>query len=248
MSLPDEFSGVTTIAQVLSLSAVKYHSVTLEEKSNELSANSVAQAESSSLLREDAVSFSEAARQQQTTARGEEINPNKDSRNTLTEEEEKQVRELSQRDREVRTHEAAHKAVAGQYAKGSPTYEYQSGPDGKNYAVGGEVQIDTSTVRGDPEASLQKANRIQAAATAPPDPSSQDRAVAAQAAVMAANAQAEITESRSNKMSNQGNNNTASNEFSDPKPANYHTGVASYQQIAQRPEQANFENTLHLLA
>ncbi len=239
---------MTTIAQVLSLSTVKYHSMALEEESNELLDNRVSQAETSSFLRDDTVNFSEAARQKQTTEHDEETKQSKDSRNTLTEEEEKQVRELSQRDREVRTHEAAHKAVAGQYAKGSPTYEYQSGPDGKNYAVGGEVQIDTSTVRDDPEASLQKANRIQAAATAPADPSSQDRAVAAQAVAMAANAQAEIAESRSNNTSNQSNNNPASIEFTDPKSANYYTAVASYQQIAQRSEQVNFENALHLLA
>jgi len=240
---------MTTIAQVSSLSTVKYHSVTPEEQPNELSDSRVSQAETSSFLKEDTVSFSDAARQKQTTEHGEETNQSKNNSNTLTEEEEKQVRELSQRDREVRTHEAAHKAAAGQHAKGSPTYEYQSGPDGKNYAVGGEVQIDTSTVRGDPEATLQKASRIQAAATAPADPSSQDRAVAAQAAAMAANAQAEIAESRSSDTSNgskkSDNNNT---EPTEPQQANHHTGAASYQQIAQLPQQENFANVLHLVA
>jgi len=236
---------MTTITQVSNVSNARFQPVTPRSNPDELANSRESQAEASSFLQDDTVSFSDAARQKQTTEHGEETNQSKNSSNTLTEEEEKQVRELSQRDREVRTHEAAHKAAAGQYAKGSPTYEYQSGPDGKNYAVGGEVQIDTSTVRGDPEASLQKANRIQAAATAPADPSSQDRAVAAQAAAMAANAQAEIAESRS---SNTSNNNTESTESTEPKQANHHTGAASYQQIAQLPEQANFENTLHLLA
>jgi hypothetical protein len=64
------------------------------------------------------------------------------------------------------------------------SFTYVRGPDGKRYAVGGEVSIDTSPVRGDPEATIQKAQQIRAAANAPANPSSQDRAVAAQAARM----------------------------------------------------------------
>jgi len=61
------------------------------------------------------------------------------------------------------------------------------------YAVGGEVSIDTSKVSGDPVATLQKAQQIQAAALAPVQPSSQDRNVAARAAQMAVEARAEIS-------------------------------------------------------
>ena len=78
----------------------------------------------------------------------------------------------------VRAHEQAHKAAAGAHAKGGPTYEYQSGPDGKRYAVGGEVQIDTSPVPNDPQATIQKMQQVQRAANAPAEPSSQDRRVA----------------------------------------------------------------------
>ena len=58
----------------------------------------------------------------------------------LTQEEKAEVRELQKRDREVRAHEAAHRAAAGGLASGG-SYTYTRGPDGRNYAVGGEVSI-----------------------------------------------------------------------------------------------------------
>jgi hypothetical protein len=103
---------------------------------------------------------------------------------------------LAARDREVRAHEQAHASVAGQYA-GSPTYTYQRGPDGVSYAVGGEVSIDTSAIPGDPEATIRKAQQLQRAASAPADPSGQDRQVAAQAAQLEQRARAELLHSSS---------------------------------------------------
>jgi len=120
----------------------------------------------------------------------------------LSEAEKKQVRELSERDREVRAHEQAHAAAAGGLAKGGPSFTYKRGPDGKQYAVGGEVQIDTSSVADDPQASIQKAQRIRSAALAPAQPSAQDRSVAAQAAKMEAEARSELaTEARTDAKS-----------------------------------------------
>lgn len=113
----------------------------------------------------------------------------------LTEEEQEVVEELRARDTEVRQHEAAHAAAGGQYA-GSPTFTYQTGPDGRQYAVGGEVSIDTAPVKGDPEATIRKAQQIKAAASAPADPSSQDRRVAAQAESLRQQARAEISAER----------------------------------------------------
>ncbi len=110
----------------------------------------------------------------------------------LTEEEQEQVESLEERDREVRQHEQAHLSAAGSYAIGGPTYEYQQGPDGKRYAIGGEVQIDTSPVEGDPAATIQKMQTVRAAALAPAEPSGQDRAVAAAAAAEIQKAQAEL--------------------------------------------------------
>jgi len=103
-----------------------------------------------------------------------------------------EIRELKARDREVRAHEAAHIASGGSLVNGHVSFSYQRGPDGIQYAIGGEVSIDISKVSGDPEATLQKAQQIQAAALAPAQPSSQDRAVAAKAAKMAVEARAEI--------------------------------------------------------
>lgn len=101
------------------------------------------------------------------------------------------INELAKVDREVRAHEQAHAAVGGQYA-GSPTYSFVRGPDGIGYAVGGEVSIDTSPVPNDPEATLRKAQVIRAAASAPAEPSPQDRRVAAQAASLENEARAEL--------------------------------------------------------
>ncbi|WP_339650222.1 putative metalloprotease CJM1_0395 family protein [Halopseudomonas pelagia] len=102
-----------------------------------------------------------------------------------------EIRELASRDREVRTHEQAHKAVGGQYA-GAVSYSYERGPDGRLYAVGGSVAIDTAPVPGDPAATLQKLQQVQRAALAPAQPSAQDIAVAAQAAQAMAQARAEL--------------------------------------------------------
>ncbi len=106
----------------------------------------------------------------------------------------KQLQELKARDREVRAHEAAHLAAAGAYAQGGPSFTYQRGTDGRQYAIGGEVQIDTTPIPGDPEATLKKAETLRRAALAPAQPSGQDRAIAAQATNMAINARTELTQ------------------------------------------------------
>ena len=107
------------------------------------------------------------------------------------EQEQQQIKELKARDTEVRTHEQAHAAVGGQYA-GSPSYEYQRGPDGTNYAVGGEVPIDVGVINGDPQATIDKMQTVLAAALAPAERSGADRAIAADATQKMAAAQAEL--------------------------------------------------------
>ncbi|MGZ4955494.1 MAG: putative metalloprotease CJM1_0395 family protein [Methylobacter sp.] len=110
----------------------------------------------------------------------------------LSESDLKVLSELKHRDSEVRTHEAAHMAAAGGIASGGPSFEYQQGPDGIQYAIGGEVNIDTSPVPGDPAATLRKADTIRRAALAPAEPSGPDMQVAASATAMAAQAQVEL--------------------------------------------------------
>ncbi|SIP99214.1 putative metalloprotease CJM1_0395 family protein [Aquipseudomonas alcaligenes] len=106
-----------------------------------------------------------------------------------------EIAELASRDREVRAHEQAHAAVGGAYA-GAPTYTFTRGPDGKRYAIGGEVSIDSSPIPNDPEATLRKMELVQRAALAPAEPSAQDRRVAAQAAAQATQARAELAQLR----------------------------------------------------
>jgi hypothetical protein len=110
----------------------------------------------------------------------------------------KVVSELKQRDAEVRAHEAAHLAAAGGIATSGASFEYQQGPDGIRYAIGGEVNIDTSPVPGDPAATLRKADTIRRAALAPAEPSGPDMQVAASATAMAALAQAELMQKNQN--------------------------------------------------
>ncbi|TVO75960.1 putative metalloprotease CJM1_0395 family protein [Sedimenticola selenatireducens] len=108
--------------------------------------------------------------------------------------ESRELRSLQARDREVRAHEQAHLSVAGRYATSGTNLDYQRGPDGQLYAVGGDVKIDTSVIPGDPKATELKAETIRRAALAPANPSAQDRKVASQASSMAAEARAELFE------------------------------------------------------
>jgi hypothetical protein len=133
----------------------------------------------------------------QPEARNEQGRPDKHNRTVrqeseLSPEEKHELEKLEARDREVRAHEAAHKNAAGNLARGTAQFNYEYGPDGRRYAVGGEVSIDTSKVAGDPEATIHKAQGIRRAANAPAQPSAQDRAVAAEASHMEAEARLEL--------------------------------------------------------
>lgn len=103
------------------------------------------------------------------------------------------INALKQRDREVRAHEAAHKRAGGQLAS-SPAYQFSRGPDNIQYAVAGEVSIDTKPVTGDPKATIEKMKTVRKAALAPSSPSSQDRRVAVQADTVIRQSEAELKE------------------------------------------------------
>ena len=113
----------------------------------------------------------------------------------LTEEEKKQVESLKKIDQEVKAHERAHMAAGSGLTIGGANFEYQRGPDGKMYAIGGEVKIDTSR-ENDPEATIRKMQKVRRAALAPTQPSATDRSVAAQASQIEAQARTELAQQR----------------------------------------------------
>ncbi len=111
--------------------------------------------------------------------------------------EQQQLTELQQRDAEVRAHEQAHASLGGQYAS-SPEYEYERGPDGRQYAEGGKVTIDISEAS-TPQETLRKAQQVKAAALAPAVPSVQDLSVASEATQIALEARTEIASENAEK-------------------------------------------------
>jgi hypothetical protein len=102
-----------------------------------------------------------------------------EARGQLTAEQERRVVELQQRDTHVRAHEAAHQAAGGDLT-GPASFSYELGPDGRSYAVGGEVPVQARSGR-TPDETIAIARRVRAAALAPSDPSSADLAAASAA-------------------------------------------------------------------
>lgn len=127
------------------------------------------------------------------TASSVEKNEAEKEKATLEREKQQIISELSKRDQEVRTHEQAHASVGGRYAS-APSYNMTEGPDGREYAVGGHVTIDTSPVADDPEATLDKSQVVERAALAPAQPSEQDLKVASEAQAMGNEARIDIRE------------------------------------------------------
>lgn len=143
----------------------------------------------------------------------------------LTQEELAMIEQLSARDQEVKAHERAHQAVAGSYA-GSASYTYQSGPDGKRYAIGGEVPIDAAPIPGDPQATIAKMQVVKAAAMAPAEPSSQDRRVASGASQAISEAQRQLTELRRSE-------SESGNEKKSLVRVKANDGVQSYAEVSR---------------
>lgn len=186
----------------------------------------------------------------------------RDGNEQFTEQEQVKLDELKARDTEVVTHELAHAGAGGQYA-GSPSYTYETGPDGAKYAVSGEVSIDTSKIAGDPQATLLKAQQIKRAALAPAQPSGQDRSVAASADQLASEARQEIlAENSENEESENGtnkykiNNSVESESFNEraelAKDEGYQQTLANrsvhinsfYQQSSQANESSSFQQQI----
>ncbi|MBX3042832.1 MAG: hypothetical protein KIT33_11925 [Candidatus Kapabacteria bacterium] len=115
------------------------------------------------------------------------------SADELSSEEKKLVERLKRIEQQVIAHEQAHIAAGGGLVRGGASYSYQSGPDGKRYIVGGEVQIDASPLPDDPEGTISKMQQVRRAALAPSDPSPQDRAVANEASKNEMSARMELS-------------------------------------------------------
>jgi len=103
----------------------------------------------------------------------------------------------------------AHQAAGGGFA-GAPSYKKVKGPDGKEYAVAGEVPI--KIIKGNtPEETIKNMQQIKAAALAPADPSPQDLKVAQTADMIAAKAAQEMHSK--NRDSNSQNDSNKSIDF-----------------------------------
>lgn len=138
---------------------------------------------------EDANANNDQSSERSTSERQQSANPNE-----LTPQEQQLVQELRARDLEVRAHEQAHDTVGGRYT-GAPQLEYETGPDGKRYAVEGEVSVDLS-IPDSPEETVAKMRKVYQAALAPANPSAQDLRVANKASQAIADAQSEISRAR----------------------------------------------------
>lgn len=121
----------------------------------------------------------------------------KHSADELSTDEKRLVNDLSSRDSEVKAHESAHQSASGGMA-GAASYTYQQGPDGRMYAIGGEVSISTPAAS-TPEEAIKNARQLISAAMATGDPSPQDFAVASSAKIMEMKAQLQKTKETQEK-------------------------------------------------
>lgn len=121
------------------------------------------------------------------------------------------LKQLEQTDREVRQHELAHQIAGGPYTGGA-SFQYEMGPDGKRYAVAGEVSVDYGPVTGDPQATIEKMKTVIAAALAPADPSPADHQIATRARQNLLLAQLELGQ----QQTQQGNASAAPDAASNP--------------------------------
>lgn len=180
--------------------------------------NNSARADSGVALIDDNAAYASVSSEAIALFNAEQSNSNtgdgsSNSNDELTQQEQQEVSELKMTDAEVRAHENAHKAAAAGLTSSAPNYEYETGPDGRKYAVAGDVNVSYQHSE-DPEVNLRNAQQLKASALAPADPSSQDRKVAAQADREIAQARQEILEeqNQTNEEDNSSNENFSSTE------------------------------------
>ncbi len=134
-----------------------------------------------------------------------------------SDEAQRQVQQLKKRDQEVRAHEQAHLSAGAGLVQGGASFTFERGPDGRMYAVGGEVKIDASPEI-DPDQTIRKMQQVKRAALAPSEPSGADRAVAAQASQIEVQARQE---------KNRSEEATAGSEQAHDRPAAQSSGIES---------------------
>lgn len=88
---------------------------------------------------------------------------------------ERVLEKFKSKDAEVKQHEESH--TANGVAKSTIKYNYQTGPDGKLYAVGGEVKLDTS-LPSDEKQAIDKLEKLASASSAPSQLSAADSQIA----------------------------------------------------------------------
>ncbi|TDY63151.1 SprA family protein [Aminivibrio pyruvatiphilus] len=120
----------------------------------------------------------------------DENTPHEEGKKSTAGEEATAASQLKAIERDVIAHEAAHKAVGGQFA-GPVSYSYATGADGRRYIVGGEVSISAPEGK-TPEETIRIMEQVKRAALAPGSPSPQDLRVAAAASAAQMRARAEM--------------------------------------------------------
>jgi len=112
----------------------------------------------------------------------------------MSDEDLREIAELKQRELTVRTRDMAWVA-ATTGVSGGFTVRYETGPDGRRYAVEAEVRLDT-TEAATPEQSLAKARAVRAALMGGGGDDSSQASAAARAAVLESRARAELARQR----------------------------------------------------
>lgn len=153
------------------------------------------------IYEEDPLRKSETPDEKKTRKKEESKEDEKSvSSDELSQDEKQMVADLQARDSEVHAHEAAHQS--GGASTGAATYSYQQGPDGKMYAIGGEVSISFQT-GSTPQETIANARAVISSALAPASPSGQDMAVASSAMVMMMKAQQQLAREAQEKIAGQ---------------------------------------------
>ncbi|MDN5108208.1 putative metalloprotease CJM1_0395 family protein [Aliarcobacter butzleri] len=85
------------------------------------------------------------------------------------------LNKFKNKDNEVKTHEQTH--ASGVATTSAINYNYQVGPDGKLYAIGGSVRFDTSIPK-DPQSAKVKMDQLQSASSSVSSLSGADASIA----------------------------------------------------------------------